>query len=75
MGAGDHTPDHGDVGTQTELINPNEVAPMAAAAPPKGPRHRQDPARTYHRMIAGCLAVLIAVALAVGVLVHVQRDR
>lgn len=60
-------------GTQTELINPNEIAAMAKKPAPRKPDHEDD--HPMHvRMVLGSLAVLAVFALiVVGIMVANQR--
>ena len=60
-------------GTQTELINPNEIAAMAKKPAPRKPDHEDDHPM-YVRMVLGSLAVLAVFALiVVGIMVANQR--
>ena len=60
-------------GTQTELINPNEIATMAKKPAPRKPDHEDDHPM-YVRMVLGSLAVLAVFALiVVGIMVANQR--
>lgn len=60
-------------GTQTELINPNEIAAMAKKPAPRKPDHEDDHPM-YVRMVLGSLAVLAVFALIiVGIMFANQR--
>lgn len=64
-------------GSDTELINPQEIAAMAAR-PPKGPRHApnpQDPQdnKIYIKIIIGSLSVLIVFAIIVWIIAGIHN--